>query len=619
MPGGISGGLTSGGLTGDPNGGDPLGGVSPGVGGISPGFGAISPGIDGTSALGGVSPSPDATATGEASPETAAADEGPALASWDAATVAATADTEDVLTDLATGADELLSSAVQYAPSDPFSSAQGGWTLGAQVANNSGLSDVLASFVGQVVDWYTGAPPVDDNPNFYTGGQNIEPFSGAPVSTGPLSDYGGPDGSSTSAPAEGANGYADLTAAYQSALQTEQSQLLAANDRVYVPTSDGGYLVVPAPDVVVQDAPYYGGDSSTGVTVPGHMVGDQTSDYQSLLDNDELMQAIQDAHQNDLLMQAIQSAVQQPSSADEAPPTDSTPSPNPEAFQPPPQPFLSAQTPGVTPPPDWTTQTEWAFSVPDPRLIPAVTSFDSGNTPLNIVLNKVLLPIRNMLAATENIPIAAALDINDALSHAFPMEYQAAQVMLPLEGAMGLTMEAGPALDYATTWLSTRVGSGLAYAVGKLGSELGSLGPELETSPPAVGAPGAPPANNLAGEWYQIFRPIRQGETALNYGLAIHEEGPQRFMGQAFPNLQGLTYARGAPGIDVDASLAQVNAPGFELKPISTYEDFPGQKTLNFQRQAEFNWGYELPSLDYIFYDRETGMAVLGKITDPIE
>jgi hypothetical protein len=85
-----------------------------------------------------------------------------------------------------------------------------------------------------------------------------------------------------------------------------------------------------------------------------------------------------------------------------------------------------------------------------------VTSYDTGNRPLNVVLNKALWPLYNILAFTENIPLAMVAGIDDALKHSpFQMEYQAAQDMMPLEGAMGLKMQVGPALDYSVTWLTT--------------------------------------------------------------------------------------------------------------------------------------------------------------------
>jgi hypothetical protein len=109
--------------------------------------------------------------------------------------------------------------------------------------------------------------------------------------------------------------------------------------------------------------------------------------------------------------------------------------------------------------PDWTTQTEWDFPRPDPRLIQPVTSVDTGNRPLNFLLNKMLLPWANALLFLENIPLATLIGVDDALKHSpFQSEYQVASDMMPLEGAMGLAMEIGPALDYAATSLSTNQG-----------------------------------------------------------------------------------------------------------------------------------------------------------------
>jgi hypothetical protein len=158
--------------------------------------------------------------------------------------------------------------------------------------------------------------------------------------------------------------------------------------------------------------------------------------------------------------------------------------------------------------PDWTTQTEWRFPAADPRLIQPINSLDTGNRPLNFVVNKVLMPWRNALAFAENIPLATLMGIDDALKRSvFSNEYEAAQVMMPLARSMGLAMEVGPALAYANAWMSTsqRVGAvtrGLgtvarapAYAfVGAGGVGAGvvgerampTLGPVLETSLPSL-------------------------------------------------------------------------------------------------------------------------------------
>jgi len=93
----------------------------------------------------------------------------------------------------------------------------------------------------------------------------------------------------------------------------------------------------------------------------------------------------------------------------------------------------------------------------------SVTSVDTGNRPLNFLLNKGLLPWWNVLVSALNVPLMSLYGledlssrINDALMHSsVQMEYQASKDLLPLERAWGLTMEIGPALDYAATWLST--------------------------------------------------------------------------------------------------------------------------------------------------------------------
>jgi hypothetical protein len=79
----------------------------------------------------------------------------------------------------------------------------------------------------------------------------------------------------------------------------------------------------------------------------------------------------------------------------------------------------------------------------------------------------------NALNNAVDIPLAGFQEINDALRRADPMAYQTLQDTLPLQGAWGLTMETGPALDWASAWASTTQGAG---------ETLLSLPPELENS-----------------------------------------------------------------------------------------------------------------------------------------
>src|ERR1700689_2210863 len=86
-------------------------------------------------------------------------------------------------TEMVTGADQLLSSAVSSGLSDPFDPAQGGWMATSfAVDPYSGLetgNGGIDPFTGGLaVDPYAGEPAENDNPNFYTGGQNIDPISG---------------------------------------------------------------------------------------------------------------------------------------------------------------------------------------------------------------------------------------------------------------------------------------------------------------------------------------------------------------------------------------------------------------------------------------------------------
>ena len=102
---------------------------------------------------------------------------------------------------------------------------------------------------------------------------------------------------------------------------------------------------------------------------------------------------------------------------------------------------------------DWTTQTEWVFSTTKHSPMSMIRSYDTGNAALNVVMNKILLPWRNLLAAVENIPFEFMGDIDDAMkSSRFSMEWEAFNTMMPLEGAMGLAMELPEAFVALRYW-----------------------------------------------------------------------------------------------------------------------------------------------------------------------
>ncbi|MGB9370104.1 MAG: DUF4157 domain-containing protein [Xanthobacteraceae bacterium] len=109
-----------------------------------------------------------------------------------------------------------------------------------------------------------------------------------------------------------------------------------------------------------------------------------------------------------------------------------------------------AATPHLAPAaPDWTTQTEWVFETSRHSPFSMVTTLDTGNSVLNVVLNKGLVPWRNLLASVENMPFEMMGELDDAMtSSRFRMEWQAFQTMAPFSRAMGIAIEAPGALRY---------------------------------------------------------------------------------------------------------------------------------------------------------------------------
>jgi hypothetical protein len=140
------------------------------------------------------------------------------------------------------------------------------------------------------------------------------------------------------------------------------------------------------------------------------------------------------------------------------------------------------------------TQTEWAIPAPDPRLIQPITHYDTGNQALNFVLNKGVIPWRNLMGSIENVAIGDLLGLSDLdrdlkQDPDIGVTYQAATTLLPLNKSIGLTAEIGLALEYATNWMS---------------SGLSSLGPSIENILPGAGADGELPALAPLGQSDEI-------------------------------------------------------------------------------------------------------------------
>ena len=202
-----------------------------------------------------------------------------------------------------------------------------------------------------------------------------------------------------------------------------------------------------------------------------------------------------------------------------------------DPIAPPGSPPVQVAPPSQIAAPDWTTQTEWSYPRPDSRLIQPITHYDSGNTALNFLANKIVLPWRNLFAFYENIVLATAIGVDDALKRSpdWSPSYQAAQDMLPLEGAMALTMEVGPALDFGINWLSTNqtLGSlGRAPAFWFVG--MGSTGGSVPTIPRvAATVRAAEELPMLAPEVKSALSAVTDGPTLPPPSLA--EEAATRF------------------------------------------------------------------------------------------
>jgi len=90
--------------------------------------------------------------------------------------------------------------------------------------------------------------------------------------------------------------------------------------------------------------------------------------------------------------------------------------------------------------------------------------------------------VKNVLGAIQNIIIGSFLGWNDLLEQAqrdpdYGGDVQAAMDMFPLDRAMGLTMEIGPALDWAGTWASTNLRT---LAIGSYSPTLPELGSDFD-------------------------------------------------------------------------------------------------------------------------------------------
>ncbi len=145
----------------------------------------------------GKTPTPTPTTPGQTpagaptptpTPTPAPDDAGLALGPPDASTSALTAALDEpILTYVESGGAQLLSTAAPDGLSDPFGSAQAGWATGPQqvdpYTNVAAAGGTVNPFVGQDVDPYTNTPASGPNSNAFTGGQDVNPFTGGGTSS----------------------------------------------------------------------------------------------------------------------------------------------------------------------------------------------------------------------------------------------------------------------------------------------------------------------------------------------------------------------------------------------------------------------------------------------------
>jgi hypothetical protein len=216
---------------------------------------------------------------------------------------------------------------------------------------------------------------------------------------------------------------------------------------------------------------------------------------------------------------------------------------------PPTAPARAAPAPAAAPPkpdaktpppaPDPLTQTEWVFETDKHSLVPMIKSYDTGSDTGNFVVNKVLLPWRNLLAAVENMPFEILGAIDDAMRHSpVAPEWQAFQDMAPIMEAPAALAE----LPEALLWLRGALRARKAESL-------------VEAAPTLVEAPAEAKAA------YDIIvkngRPVvRFGEEAPTLGYRpppvleepfpspIANTPPPQVLPEEFVNVDGNVYPR---------------------------------------------------------------------------
>jgi hypothetical protein len=239
----------------------PIGGDGEGGDGGLGGFPLPSFGTTPTSAPTPTStPTPTPTPTSTPTPTPTPTGESQGLGASDASTTAQNdALDEPIVTYSDPGVDYLLSTAFPNGPSNPYAPAQGGWTVGPQAVepytNVAGQSGPLSPYAGSDVNPYTNSPADGNNPNAFTGGQTVNPFTGFEDAS--LTSGGG-------APDTSQLGSSELEDSWKVASSAEQSQRLASNAPTTAGDLTGSQNVGPVAQPSTTATNYKDPESSTG-------------------------------------------------------------------------------------------------------------------------------------------------------------------------------------------------------------------------------------------------------------------------------------------------------------------------------------------------------------------
>ncbi|MEK8095382.1 putative toxin [Methylocystis sp. IM3] len=186
------------------------------------------------------------------------------------------------------------------------------------------------------------------------------------------------------------------------------------------------------------------------------------------------------------------------------------------------------------------------------------------------MLNKILLPWINALAAVVNIPRAGQIVVDDFLSHSIiNVEYRDAAYVFPTMGAAGVAIEASPALEFisarVSTWWSAFsknpavLDTLLSPIFMSFGAETGALsgvGAEIESTLPAQvesSLPNVRTADSILSENSRRGNAFQRAVTEA-FGLERNNNtmvGPELESGAFYPTIPDIANGGNAPIGDI--------------------------------------------------------------------